>query len=64
MSTSVPNNVSPEYDYIDTTFVERQTASNLEVDTTGNEIRVTSCLAYRIHNLPGTTGEKNYEIIN
>ena len=46
VSTGVLNNASPEYDYINTTIVDRKTASNLEVEKAENDISFTSCSAY------------------
>ena len=64
VSTGDMNDASPEYDYIDTTFVERKTASKLELEKAENEISFTSCSAYGIHKLPVTMEDTNYDIIN
>ena len=64
MSTGGINDASPEYDYIDTTFVERQIDCNLDSDKAEKEISFTSCTAYGIHKLPTTTEDTKYGVIN
>ena len=63
-STGGINDASPEYDYIDTTFVERKSDSNLASEKAENEISFASCPTYGIHKLPPTMKDTNYDVIN